>query len=64
MAKRYYHNISKHQLNETEIVDLIDNYDENDLIYFSEAGNACLELLSKEDLGAIKLRVKEFYEDD
>lgn len=50
MAKKYYHNVTQEKFNETEIIDLIEEMNEGDLILWSEAGNACVEKLTKEEL--------------
>ena len=63
MAKYYYHIPTKHILNETCEIDLIDNYDESDEVYYSEAGNALLHRVDEDHLERLINDHKEYHED-
>ncbi|MDH8700835.1 hypothetical protein M2138_000169 [Dysgonomonadaceae bacterium PH5-43] len=61
MGKIFYHNISREQLNETDRIDLMDMYTDGDLLYKSEAGNALLYEVSKEEIIQLKKDHEEYY---
>jgi hypothetical protein len=54
--KTYYHNITKKQLNESDIRDLYENYTEGDQIYKTESGDATLQEVSEVEIEEIKKR--------
>ena len=64
MAKIYYHNITKRQLNETCIIDLIDQYNEGDMIYKSYAGNSLIYEVSEREIKELKHQHKEYHENN
>lgn len=54
--KAFYHNPSAGLLNETDVIDFMDQYEEDDQLYKTEAGNAILiELTDKEIEELVKL---------
>ena len=50
----FYHNLTKEIVNETEKLDFMDNYDNGDIIYKSEAGNAILLKIEGDELQSLK----------
>ena len=65
MSKIFYHNLSKNIVNESERMDFMETYDNGDVIYKSEAGNALLlEIKPDELLNMISEYEKECEEYD
>lgn len=64
MAKKYYHNVTRDQLNETDVVDLIESMHMGDIILWSETGNACVHRLTDKELGELQAEVSEFYKEE
>lgn len=60
---RYYHNIQKRKFNITCAIDLIDSYDDGELLMYSEAGNALLHPVSNEELQELISWWREYYGD-
>jgi len=60
--KIFYHNFTKNIVNETERMDFIDEYEEDDIVYKSEAGNACLEKLEIDEIANLLSEYKEYNE--
>ena len=58
--KTYYHNVTRDIVNQSDVVEFIDYYFEGDVVYKSEAGNACIELLIDEEIEALKQEAEQF----
>lgn len=54
MGKIFYHNITKGVVNENDLGDFMDQYEDGDLIYKTEAGCALLEEVSGRDIRIMK----------
>ncbi len=63
MGKILYHNVTQGKYNETESIDLVDEMNENDLILWSESGNACIHKLTQEELENLQKEVNDYYND-
>lgn len=64
MGKILYHNITQEKVNETCIIDFIEEYKDGDILYKSESGNACIEKISDKELIEMKKEVEEYYKDE
>lgn len=64
MAKKYYHNVTQGEFNETCVIDLVEGSDEGDLILVSEAGNACVRKLEQNEWESLQKEVEDSYEED
>ena len=51
--KTFYHNITKGNYNETDEFDLMDNYEDGDVILVTYGGCALLEPIDPDELGEI-----------
>jgi hypothetical protein len=60
-ARILYHNITQEKVNETEIIDFVDEYNEGDIVYKSEAGNACIEKITVEEMAKHIKFVEDWY---
>jgi len=61
MAKRYYHNVTQEKFNETEVIDLVEEMNDGDVILWSEAGNACVSILTEMELKELQKQVDDYY---
>lgn len=59
--KVFYHNISKEIMNETDMIDFMDEYDLGDILYTSTAGNALMEKIEIEKLTEMAKEYNEYY---
>jgi hypothetical protein len=64
MGRTMYHNITKELINEYEMIDFVENYDEGDIIYKSEDGNACIEKISSDEMNKYIKGVEEWYNEN
>lgn len=62
--KKFYHNITTGNVNETDESDFLDDYTEGDIIYKSEAGNACIAPISETEMQEIINEIINNNEDD
>ena len=59
----YYHNITQDYVNCSDLEDFLSIYKEGDKCYKSEAGNACIAQLSKDDIKALEWQFQAQQED-
>jgi len=58
--KVFYHNISKEIMNETDLIDFMDEYDLGNILYRSMSGNAMMEKITTKELVEMTKEYKEF----
>jgi len=63
MKKKFYHNITEGKLNESDIIDLIDEMGDDDIIYWTESGDATLHELTAGEKDALIKEVADYYQE-
>lgn len=58
--KIYYHNITKLILNESDLIDFMDSYEDGDKVFKSESGNACISAITEDELKEMKKEWEDF----
>lgn len=58
--KIYYHNINKDLLNESDAIEFMEVYEDGDKVYKSEAGNACIEQLTPQEIKDLKQQYQDY----
>lgn len=58
-----YHNITQEKVNETDIINFVDEYNEGDIVYKSENGNACIEKITDDEMVNYIKYVEEWYDE-
>jgi hypothetical protein len=60
----FYHNISKEIMNETDLIDFMNEYDLGNICYKSEAGNALMIKLDYKELTEMTKEHNEYYREN
>ena len=57
----YYHNTTKDILNKSDVVDFMDEYEEGDVIFKTENGNAILHKVTESELVDMKREQSDYH---